>query len=282
MFERRRYVIKLLAVLAAVMLVAAACGEEEPEDTGGLGDTETEAPAVTTLTEGTLLVGSCLDFRPFEYREGGELKGFDVDLVGAIAERLGLEVEFKKANFDTIFTAVAAGQFDIVAAASTITEERDQVVDFSDPYYAARQGFAVNTEETPDVDSLDDLGEGDVIGVQKGTTGKAYAEENAPEGVEIKTFQVISQAFTDLEGGRVTAIVNDEPSSVAEVEQRPGLEVTEAFDTGENYGFAFSEENQELIEAVNQTLADLIADGTYAEIFETYFPGTPVPEQFQA
>jgi polar amino acid transport system substrate-binding protein len=275
--------IKLLALLAAVMLAAAACGEDEPEDTGGLGDTETEAPAFTTLEEGVLQVGSCLDFRPFEFVRGGDEKGFDVDLAEEIASRLGLEVEWITAAFDTIFTAVAAGRFDMVAAASTITEERLATVDFSDPYFNARQGFAVNTNETPDIQSTDDLSEGDVVGAQKGTTGKAWADENlAPMGVEIKTFETAPDAFTDLEAGNVVGVVNDEGSSLAEVEERPGLEVVEAIDTDERYGFAFAKENPELTDAVNGALAEIIADGTWEEIFKEWFPELPVPDEFQA
>ncbi len=140
----------------------------------------------------------------------------------------------------------------MVAAASTITEERLQTVDFSDPYFNSRQGLSVNTNETPDITSLDDIQEGDVVGVQKGTTGKAFAEEElGSKGVEIKTFEGAPAAFTDLEGGAIVAVINDEGSSIAEVEQRPGLEVVEAIDTDEKYGFAFSKDNPELTEAVN-------------------------------
>lgn len=171
----------------------------------------------------------------------------------------------------------------MVAAASTITEDRLETVDFSDPYFNSRQGFTVNTNETPDITSTADLGEGDVVGVQKGTTGKAWAEENlAGQGVEIKTFQTIPQAFTDLEAGAIVAVVNDEGSSLGEVEDRPGLEVIEAIDTDEKYGFAFSKENPDLTAAVNGALEEIIADGTYESIFSKWFPDLPVPEEFQA
>lgn len=270
--------------VTALALVAvfglAACGEEAPAPTEP-GDAEEE---FTTIEEGVLKVGSCLDYRPFEFVRKGEETGFDVELSEEIASRLGLEVEWVRADFDTIFTAVAGGgQFDMVAAASTITEERLQTVDFSDPYFNSRQALTVNTSETPDIASTDDLGEGDVVGVQKGTTGKAWAEENlAPQGVEIKTFQAVPQAFTDLEAGAIVAVVNDEGSSLGEIEQRPDLEVVEAIDTDEKYGFAFSKDNPELTEAVNLALAEIIVDGTYEEIFSKWFPDLPVPEEFQA
>ena len=279
---RRNRWLKLFVLLCAALLTFAACGEEAPETEPAGGGGETEAPQIETIEEGKLLVGSCLDYPPFESVEGGEPTGFDVEMSQEIGERLDLEVRFKKADFDTIFTAVAGGRFDMVAAASTITEERLQTVDFSDPYFNARQSLTVNTEETPDIASIDDLGEGDIVGVQKGTTGKAFAEEElGPKGVEIKTFQNAPDAFTDLEAGNVVGVVNDEGASIGIIENRPGLEVVQAIDTDEHYGFAFSKENPELTEAVNGVLEEIIADGTYEEIFKKYFPDNPVPEEFK-
>jgi ABC-type amino acid transport substrate-binding protein len=274
--------LKTFVLLCGALLVLAACGEEAPETQPAGGGDETEGPQFETIEEGTLLVASCLDFAPFESVENGEPVGFDIDMSHEIGERLGVEVRFKKADFDTIFTALAGGRFDMVAAASTITEERLQTVDFSDPYFNSRQSLTVNAEETPDIATIDDLGEGDVVGVQKGTTGKAFAEEElGPKGVEIKTFQTAPDAFTDLEAGNVVGVVNDEGASIGIIENRPGLEVVQAIDTNEEYGFAFSKENPELTEAVNEVLAEIIADGTYEELFTKYFPDNPVPEDFQ-
>ena len=274
---RRSSIWARLAVVSTVLLVAAACREEAPTD-----GASPAGPTFQTIEEGTLKVGSCLDYQPFEFIEGGDEKGFDVDLSEAIAQELGIQVEWVRADFDTIFTAVAANQFDMVAAASTITEERDQVVDFSDPYYNARQSLAVNTEKTADVATTDDIGEGDTIGVQKGTTGRDWAKENLePQGAQIRTYTSITDAFRDLEAGRLTGIINDEPSSQEIVKDLTGVEVVEGIDTGEHYGLAFSPDNPELRDAVNEALAKLIEDGTYAEIFEQYFPGVEVPPEFQ-
>lgn len=262
-------------------LALAACAEEAAPPAGG-GGGGTPEPTFTTNQEGILQVGSCLDYPPFESVKGGDEVGFDVDLAEEIASRLGLEVEWVRADFDTIFTAVAGGQFDMVAAASTITPERDKIVDFSDGYYNSRQSLAVNVQETPDIASTDDLGEGDIVGVQKGTTGKDWAAENLePQGVQIKTFTSATDAFRDLEAGNIAGVLNDEPSSVEIVKDLTGVEVIQAIDTGEVYGFAFSPENPELTEAVNGALGEIIADGTYAEIFGRYFPGVEVPPEFQ-
>jgi ABC-type amino acid transport substrate-binding protein len=277
--------LKLLILLSTLLLVFAACGSEEDDGgttgTGG-GNGGEEAPQFETLEEGVLQVGSCLDYKPFEYFEKNseEPTGFDVELTEAIAQELNLEVEWIRADFDTIFTAVDAGEFDMVAAASTITPERQEQVDFSDPYYNSRQAFVAASDAG--FASSGDLGEGDTVGVQKGTTGKAWAEENlAPNGVEIRTFTTITDAFTDLEAGALDGIVNDEPSTAAIIEDRPGLEIVERIDTDENYGFAFSKDNPELTLAVNDALQKVIDDGTYQQIFEKYFPGTELPEDFR-
>lgn len=273
---KRRNSFLLVATLVAVL--GAACAEEEVTPQG---DGETAAPAVPTIEEGILSVGSCLDYEPFESIEGGDEVGFDVDLTEEIAGRLGLEVQWVKAEFDTIFTAVAGGQFDMVAAASTVTEERQQTVDFSDRYYNSRQALVVASGS--DIASTDDVGEGDIVGVQRGTTGKAYAEEVLePQGAQIKAFSAAPDAFRDLEAGGVTAVINDEPSSAEIIKDLPGLEIAQPIDTDEVYGFAFSKDNPELTEAVNGALAEIVEDGTYETIFAQYFPGVEVPPEFQA
>lgn len=275
--KRRNMFMVLVAVLA---LLGAACGEDPapPDDANGTG--ETAAPAVPTIEEGILQVGSCLDYPPFESVEGGDEVGFDVDLAEAIAERLGLEVEWVRADFDTIFTAVAGEQFDMVAAASTITDERLEVVDFSDPYYNSRQALVATTDSG--IASTDDIGEGDRVGVQRGTTGKSYAEEVLePQGAEIVSYQAAPDAFRDLEAGNLVAVVNDEPSSAEIIKDLPSLTIVQPIETDELYGFAFSKDNPELTEAVNGALAEVIEDGTYVSIFEQYFPGVEVPPEFQ-
>src|SRR5437773_6681878 len=114
------------AVLLVVLLVAAGCGKKN-KTTGSPTASTSQSPtkaALDTVKPGTLTVGSCLEYKPFEYTEGGTLKGFDVEIMQAIADKLGLKLEWTKHDFDTIFTALAANQFDAVAAASTITSER--------------------------------------------------------------------------------------------------------------------------------------------------------------
>jgi len=280
----RSRLIGIVAALAVFGLIVAACASEETS--GGVGTPTGPAFESELITSGVLTVGSCLDYKPFEWVQKGDEKGFDVDLTDEIARRLGLKVDWITANFNTIFTAVAGHKFDMVAAAVTATgktgEERAQTVSFSSFYYNSRQSMAVNPDVRPDLTSTDQLGKGDAVGVQKGTTGKAWAEENLePKGVEIRTYTAAPDAFRDLQAGRVDAVINDEPASAVIVTDFPPTKVVQAIDTNEKYALAFAKDTPNLLAAVNQALADIVKDGTYAKIYAKYFPGAPVPEEFQ-
>jgi ABC-type amino acid transport substrate-binding protein len=291
----KRARIMIAALVALFALVVASCADEDGGDTGATGGTgtaptgatatgptgETGFPAFTTLQDGVLQAANCLDYPPFESVVDGDEVGFDIDLVEEIGSRLGLTVEWIRADFDTVFTAVAGNQFDMVAAAATIRPDREEVVDFSDPYYNSLQSLTVNTAETPDITSFEQLGAGDTVAVQKGTTGKIFAEENLAPEVELVTFQLNSDMFRELEGAGVTAVMTDAPAALEIVKDLPDLEVVQQIDTMEQYGFAFSPSNPELREAVNLALAQVIADGTYAEIFGRYFPPEGLPPEFE-
>lgn len=267
----------LIAALLALAVVAGCGGDDDDEGADGPEAAETGAadgeglPEFSTVEDGVLTVGSDIPFPPFEFREGDELTGFDVDLMEEIASRLGLdEVRWVDTSFDTIFTQLAGGRFDAIASATTITEERSQIVSFTEPYYLAQQALTVNTAETPDLTSVDGLSSGDVVAVQQGTTGEIWARENVPEGVQIRSFPEAPDTYTALEAGNVTAVVFDEPSALSEAERREDLEVVATIDTGERYGFPVNPENDELLEAMNAVLAEMIEDGTYDEIYSAY------------
>ena len=270
-----------LAVLLALVLAAGCGGDDDDEgaaetditeavDTGTVTE-EATLPEFSTVEEGVLTVGSDIPYPPFEFREGDELTGLDVELMEEIANRLGLsDVKWVDTSFDTIFTQLAGGRFDAVASATTITDEREEIVNFSDPYYLSQQALTVNSEQTPDITSVDDLSSGDVLAVQQGTTGEMWARDNVPDGVDIRSFPESPDGFTALEAGNVTGVINDEPTALAEVASRSGLEVVETIDTGERYGFPVNPENEPLLEAINTVLAAMIEDGTYAQIYGNY------------
>ncbi|MBD0338155.1 MAG: basic amino acid ABC transporter substrate-binding protein [Thermoleophilia bacterium] len=276
--SKRTLILGLLVALVLV-LAAVACGGDDDEDATG-GETATEtgttAPSFNTLEEGALTVGSDIPFAPFEFREGGELTGFDVELVEEIAGRLNLTTDWRDTAFDTIFTQLAAGRYDLVASATTITPEREEQVNFTIPYYRAQQSLTVNSERTPDIQSVDDLGAGHTVAVQTGTTGEAWARENLePNGVEVRSFPDAPDTYTALEGGNVTGVIFDEPASADEASKRPSLELVEVIDTDEDYGFAVDPQNEELLDAVNAALQAMIDDGTYQQIYDKYFPDAP-------
>ncbi len=287
---RKRTVLGI-AVVATLALVAAACAKKttSPAAGGSTGAsttaTTTPAPQFTTLKQGEIQVASCLDYSPFEFTDPntGKLTGFDVEMIDAIAAKLGVKVVWVKANFNTIFTALSENKFDAVAAASTITPQREQVVNFTNGYFNARQSLTVNTSKTPTIKTTADLKSGDVVGVQRGTTGAMYAQDHlVPNGIKLKTYVNAPDAFTDLENGRIVGVINDEGSSLTEAAKRPGLKVVQAIDTGEHYGFAVSKDNPGLLKAMNGALKEVIADGTYAKIFKKWFPTQPVPPEFSS
>lgn len=273
------------AVAAVLALAAAACGggegDGESEDSGEessaaeTSDTESadegddgEATAVPTLTEGELSICSDIPYRPFEVEDGeapSGYSGFDIDLVQAMADQLGLELVVQVTSFDAIQsgTALAADSCDMAASAMTINEEREQNVDFLEPYFNAEQSLLTNTDGPQTLDDVTSLG------VQADTTGQAYAEENF-DG-DITEFDGADALFSALAAGNIDAILQDFPVNFVRAQDEDSLDVVETYPTGEQYGFAVREGNTELSDPLNETLQALIDDGTYEEIYDEYF-----------
>jgi polar amino acid transport system substrate-binding protein len=262
------------ALVSAVVLLAAGCREEAPTGGGGGGGGgATPEPQVTTLEEGILTVGTDMPYAPFESREGGEVVGFDADIINEIASRIGLETEWVDSPFDTIFTDLAAGQFDVVISGATITPEREEQVNFSIPYFSSLQALTV--QEDSGIAAFEDVGQGMVVAVQSGTTGELWAEENLqPQGAEIRAFPDYPPLYNALEAGQVDAVVFDESSAVPEVDSRQGIALVDTVDTDEAYGIAVDPNNADLLDAVNEALQGMIDDGTYDQIYDS-FPECP-------
>jgi polar amino acid transport system substrate-binding protein len=255
----------LIGILAAA--VAAGCGDDEESTTGG----DTTAAELQTLEDGVLTVGSDIPYEPFEGGDAPDYEGFDIDVVNAIATELGLEVEIQDTPFDTIFRDVSQGKFDMVASATTITPERQKTVDFSDPYFQADQSLMVRSDS--EIESTEDLG-GTTVGAQKGTTGASYAQ-NQTDAATVRTYPEIGDAFTALNNTQVDAVINDFAISKYAEGSNPDLTVVERIPTEEYYGFAFAKGNTGLVDAVNDALQKIKDDGTYAEIYETWFDEDP-------
>jgi polar amino acid transport system substrate-binding protein len=278
-----------IVALVAVAALFVACGEEEPTPAGGGGEAQ---PDFTLVSEGHLTVGSDIPYPPFEFEKGGELTGFDVDLVREIADRIGLENtddDWLSTDFDTIFQQLQSGTtFDVIVAAVTAyapkgspaaetVADRKKLVDFSVQYYPSLQSLVVDTTKNPDIKTVDDLPEGARVGVQAATTGAFFAQETLPDA-EIVEFPKAPEVYQGLQAGQIDALVNDLPVSVAELENKPNLEVVQELETGEGYGIGVAKDNTELKDAIDKALKEMFSDGTYAEIWNKYFPDQPLPD----
>ena len=176
---RKRVLLLCIAALLLLMGTAlAACGDDDDDGGGGAADT-TGAAEVKTLKPGTLVVGVDVPYPPFEQGRPPDYEGFEIDLTNEIAERLGLETEYKDTPFDTIFRDLALDKFDAAIAGSTITAERERVVDFADPWFLSEQSLLV--KKGGDIRTIEDLA-GKTVGVQKGTTGEDYVEGERRSG----------------------------------------------------------------------------------------------------
>lgn len=260
----------LLAVflLAIASLAVAGCGSSD-DTTGGGGGSGGGGEPIT--------VGSDIPYPPFEQGKSGNYTGFDVELMEAIGEKIGRPVEFEDTSFDTIFLDLAQGNFDAVASAATITDEREKTVDFTNPYYLSEQAILV--KEGGDIASVEDLN-GTNVGVQQGTTGQEFVEEKG-EADELRKYPQGPDAVNALQTGTVDAVVIDIPVAENAVEANEGLEISAAIPTEEEYGFAVAQGETELLEQLNEGLKEAIDDGTYAKIYEKWFKHEP-PEEIES
>jgi polar amino acid transport system substrate-binding protein len=257
----------LLAALAitAVAVFAAGCGSSDSSTTGS-----------TTSGSEPLTVGSDVPYPPFEEfgKTKTEFKGFDVELVEAIGKKIGRTPEFQDTSFDTIFRDLAQGKFEMVASATTITDEREESVDFTNPYYLpSAQSILVKTGTTG-LNSAKDL-DGKIVGVQQGTTGEEYVEEEI-ETKELRPFPQGPDTIPALKAGTIDAVVIDRPVAEKAVEQDSELEISGGIETEEQYGFVVKQGNDELREALNEGLKEVIDSGEYKRIYTKWFH-KPVP-----
>ncbi|GAB2608864.1 ABC transporter substrate-binding protein [Pseudactinotalea suaedae] len=264
--------IQVAVIAATASLAVTACGGSEGGE-GGTGDEGAATDELELVTAGTLTVCSEVPYPPFEIEDSSApsgYSGFDIDLAQAIAEDLGLELSVQDVSFDGIQsgTAYASGQCDMGASAITITEERQANLDFSDPYYDSLQSLLVAADSG--IQGIDDLA-GQPVAVQATTTGEAYAQENAPEA-ELISFPGDAEMWPALQAGQVVAILQDLPVNVTHAQDDPAYVIVEEYDTEESYGFAFGKDsNPNLLAAVNESLQTMRDDGSYQELYDSYF-----------
>lgn len=257
----------LLALLAVTVFAAFGAGCGDGDDDGGGGD-----------GGGKLTIGSDIPYPPFEQGKAPDYTGFDVELVEAIAQKLGRTPEFVDTSFDTIFRDLAQGKFEMVASATTITPEREKTVDFTDPYYLSEQAILVAAGS--EVKSIADL-DGKTVGVQQGTTGEEYVDDETGAS-EVRPYPEGPDVITPLKGGTIDAAVIDLPVAQEAVASTDGIEVAEAIPTEEEYGFVVSQDEEGLLSEINEALQEIKDDGTYAEIYKRWFKQEPPEEVLSA
>ena len=245
---------KFLALLLAVAMMTfafAGCGKSES----------------ITITEGTLTMGTNATFPPYEYTdENGDIIGIDAEIAAAVAEELGLKLEIKDMEFDSLIPAVQAGSIDIAFAGMTVTDERKESVDFSDTYAKGVQVIIV--PENSKIASPDDL-EGKKIGVQTGTTGDIYCTDDFGQE-NVKQFNNGALAVTALTQGQVDCVIIDNEPAKNFVKSNKGLKILETSYADEDYAAAVSKENNELLKKVNEAMKTLKDNGKIDEIVSKY------------
>ncbi len=261
----------LALAVSAVAIFAAGCGggDDTTGATGGGGGEK-------------ITVGSDVPYPPFEEfgQSKSEFKGFDIELVEAIAEKIGREPEFIDTSFDTIFRDLAQGKFEMVASATTITDEREKTVDFTNPYYLPSAQSILVAKGTTGIKTAKDL-DGKTVGVQQGTTGEEYVDEETDAG-EVRTFPQGPDTIPALKAGTLDAVVIDRPVAEKATEQDSGIEIAGGIETEEEYGFVVQQGDEELLEELNEGLAEVLDDGTYERVYEKWFGKAPPEEVFSA
>ena len=279
----------LLGLTAAMSLsLLAGCGSgttgnaETPDANSSAPVTESQAPAeptpaaageFTTVEAGKLHMSTNAAFPPYEMiKEDGTFEGIDVEVAGAIAEKLGLELVVDDMGFDAALLAAQNGQSDMVMAGVTVTDERLEVMDFSNSYATGVQ--VVIVKEDSSIQTVDDLANADMIGTQVATTGYIYCSDTPENGGygedHVTAYESGALAVQALVNGQVDAVVIDNEPAKAFVEQNEGLKILDTEFAVEEYAIGVQKGNTALLDAINNALAELIEDGTVQSIVDKY------------
>jgi polar amino acid transport system substrate-binding protein len=225
--------------------------------------------------ENTITPGTASGFPPFEMKEGDEVVGFDIDLLEAVVAETDYELaDWEDLNsFDSLIPSLRNNNIDVIAAAMTITDERDANIDFSDPYYSANQSILVRDGGDFQPGELSDL-QGRRVGSQSGTTGEDVIQGMIEDGnfqeSNYNAYDTYVLAVSDLENGNIDAVVLDEPVAASFASER-SASVAFVYETGEEYGFGIRNGESELQSALNDGLAAVREDGTYQDLTAEWF-----------
>jgi len=253
----KKFLLVSLSLLLAVVLAACGTSNSDSKETNGAGK--------------VYKVGVDTTYPPFEFKEGDQYKGIDIELIKAIAKNQGFKINLTPMDFGGIIPAMQANQLDVAIAGMSITDERKKVVDFSSPYFDAGLTVVVK-KDNKDIKSVNDL-KGKKVAVKKGTTGAKYAQDNASKlGIEVVQFNDSPAMFQEVSNGNADALIEDYPViSYAIAQKDLGLKIVGDRLNGDQYGIAVLKgQNQDVLKKINKGLAELKKDGTYDKIIKTY------------
>jgi polar amino acid transport system substrate-binding protein len=257
MVNMKKFLLVSLSLLLAVVLAACGTSNSDSKETNGAGK--------------VYKVGVDTTYPPFEFKEGDQYKGIDIELIKAIAKNQGFKINLTPMDFGGIIPAMQANQLDVAIAGMSITDERKKVVDFSSPYFDAGLTVVVK-KDNKDIKSVNDL-KGKKVAVKKGTTGAKYAQDNASKlGIEVVQFNDSPAMFQEVSNGNADALIEDYPViSYAIAQKDLGLKIVGDRLNGDKYGIAVLKgQNQDVLKKINKGLAELKKDGSYDKIIKTY------------
>lgn len=262
-----------VAATAAAALTLAACGSTGTEGSEGAEESTASAEGVVweeVESAGVLQVGTEGTYRPFSFHEDGtgELTGYDVEVIKAVGENLGIEIEFNETQWDGMFAGLDAGRFDTIANQVTMTEERQADYLFTTPYTVST-GVVVTRADDDSVATFADL-EGKTTAQSLSSNWRTLAEES---GANVEPVEGWDQSVALLEQGRVDATINDKLTVLdyMNVKGDDGIKIAAETEESSTVGFIFPQGSETTVEKFNETLAELAADGTLTEISEEFF-----------
>ena len=275
---------KILAMAMAVVMalgLSACGGSNSAASSSAAGSVSGSASgsvsngdaAFTTVTPGKLTMSTNASFPPYEMvADDGSFDGIDIEVAGAIAQKLGLELQVDDMGFDAALQAAQTGKSDMVMAGVTVTEERQAVMDFSNSYANGVQ--VVIVKEGSPIQTVDDLANANMIGCQMGTTGYIYCSDTPENGGfgedHVTPYDDGAAAVQALMNGQIDAVVIDNMPAQEYVAANPGLKILDGEFTNEDYAIGVAKGNTALLDAINDALEELTADGTIQSIVDKY------------
>lgn len=241
--------------------------------TGASGVAVLTAGCLSDLTGGgseEIVPGTAVGFPPFEIRnDDDEIDGFDIELLEAIVAETDYELgEWQNFDFKSLVPSLTSDEIDVIAAAMTITEDREETISFTDPYYSADQGVLVRSGGNFQPSSIEDL-EGRTLGAQKGTTGESVVKDEV-EDADDRGYDSYVLAVEDLQNDNLDAVVLDQPVAQS-FEANQDVSIAFVYETGEQYGFGVRKDDDDLREALNDGLATVQDDGTFQDLTTEWF-----------